>query len=233
MADTIEQNNKYPGIKLEEMVEAGLHFGHRTSKIHPKMMPYISTSRNNVHIINLEKTAECLNEALEFLKQSFSSGKVILIVGTKVQAKNLVKEAAIACGLPYITERWLGGTFTNFKTIQKRLEHLKDLKRKKETGELNKYTKRERGEFDKELKDAEVNFGGIMNLEKIPDVIFVFDMKKDLLAIKEAKKKGVKIIAVSDTNTDPTMADYPIPANDDSVTSIKYILNKIKEVIIK
>lgn len=233
MIENTEKKSEDFGIKIDDMAEAGLNFGHKTSRIHPKMKQYISSSKNDVSIIDLEKTSQLLGEALAFLKENFSSGKVILLVGTKVQVKDLVKETAIACGFPYITERWLGGTFTNFKTISKRIDHFKDLKKRKETGDLNKYTKRERGEIDKELKDAEVNFGGIMNLDKLPDVVFVMDMKKDSLAIKEARKRGVKIIAVADTNVDPTVVDYPIPANDDAITSIKYILDKVKQVIAK
>jgi small subunit ribosomal protein S2 len=220
-------------IKIEDMMEAGLHFGQKTSRVHPKMKPYISTVRNSVHIINLEKTLESLREALEFIKTSLEEGKVMLLVGTKVQAKESIKETAEECGLPYVNDRWLGGTFTNFKTIQKNIERLKDLEKKKQTGEFNKYTKKEKAKIDKEIKDLEVKIGGIKNLDKIPDIIFVVDAIKDALAIKEAKSKGVKVIAIVDTNVDPTIVDYPIPANDDAVTSIKYILDRVKEVASK
>ena len=220
-------------LDLEEMTKAGLYFGHRTSRIHPKMKPYISTTRNNVHIIDLEKTAENFKKALKFIKETISENKVLLVIGTKIQSKNLTKEFAKDCGLPYIVERWLGGTFTNFRTIKKRVEYFKDLEDKKKKGELKKYTKKERIKIDRELKNLENKFGGIKNLEKIPDVIFVLDMKKDSLAVKEAEKKGVKIVAVADTNVDPSLVDYPIPANDDAISSIKYILDKVKEVIIK
>lgn len=218
-------------INTEEMAEAGLHFGHRTSRIHPKMKPYIYGTRNTVHIINLEKTAEKFKRALKFIKEIISEGKTLLLVGTKIQVKDLAKEMAEDCELSYITERWLGGTFTNFKTIKKRIEYFKDLGKKKETGELKKYTKKERIKIDKELRDLEVKFGGIKELEKLPDAIFVLDIKKDILAVKEARMKGVKIIAIADTNVDPTLADYPIPANDDAISSVKYILEKVKKVI--
>lgn len=220
-------------INVEEMAQAGLHFGHRTSKIHPKMRPYIYGVRNTVHIVDLEKTKEKLIEALKFIQQLISEEKVLLLVGTKIQVKDLVKEMAEKCQLPYINERWLGGTFTNFGVIKKRIDYFKDLERKKAEGELEKYTKKERADFDQEIKKLETKFGGIKNLEKLPDAIFVLDMKKDFLAVKEAKAKGITVIGISDTNIDPTLADYPIPANDDAISSVRYILEKVKEVIEK
>ena len=145
----------------------------------------------------------------------------------------MVKKTAEDCALPYVIERWLGGTLTNFGIIKKRIEYFKDLERKKEAGELEKYTKKEQIEFEREIKNLEIKFGGIKNLEKLPDVIFVLDMKKEALAIKEAQMKEIKIIGIADTNVDPTLADYPIPANDDAILSVKYILEKVKEVILK
>jgi small subunit ribosomal protein S2 len=220
-------------IKLdtEEMAQAGLHFGHRTSRVHPKMIPYLYGVRNSVHIIDLEKTKEKFEEALKFIQELISEKKILLLVGTKIQAKDLVKNVATECGLPYVVERWLGGTFTNFETIKKRIEYFKDLEKKKAGGELEKYTKKERAKIDQELKDFEFKFGGIKNLERLPDAIFVLDMKKDDLAVKEARMKGIKVIGISDTNCDPTLADFPIPANDDAISSLKYILEKIKEAI--
>jgi len=221
------------GVNSEKMTEAGLHFGHRTSRINPKMKPYIYGVRNTVHIIDLEKSAEKFEEALEFIKKLISENKVLLLIGTKIQVKDLVKDIAKDCGLPYINERWLGGTFTNFKTIKKRLEYFNDLEAKKKKGDLAKYTKKERAKMDEELKNLEIKFGGIKELEKLPDAIFVLDMKKDALAVNEAGKKRIKIIGIADTNVDPTLADYPIPANDDAISSVKYILEKTKKVILK
>ena len=233
-----EKSEKTPkksefNLDTEEMAQAGLHFGHRTSRIHPKMTPYLYGVRNTVHIIDLEKTKEKFEEALKFIQELIAENKILLIVGTKIQAKGLVKDVATECGLPYVNERWLGGTFTNFETIKKRIEYFKDLEKKKAEGELEKYTKKERAKIDKDLRDSETKFGGIKNLERLPDAIFVLDMKKDDLAVKEARMKGIKVIGVSDTNTDPTLADYPIPANDDAVSSVKYISEKVKEVILK
>jgi len=220
-------------INVEEMAQLGVHFGHRTSKVHPKMKPYLFGARNTVHIIDLEKTAEKLKEALIFIQQLISENKVLLLVGTKVQAKELVKSTAKECGLPYVSERWLGGTFTNFETIKKRIDYFKELEKKKNEGELEKYTKKERIEIDKELRNLELKVGGIKNLIQLPEAIFVLDMRKDALSIKEAKRKGIKVIALADTNSDPTLADYVIPANDDAISSLRYILDKVKNIVLK
>ncbi len=220
-------------IDTEEMAQAGLHFGHRTSRVHPKIKPYLFGARNNIHIIDLEKTAEKLKEALKFIQEIIAENKTLLIIGTKIQIKDLVKEMAQDLGLPYVNERWLGGTFTNFDIIKKRIEYFKDLEKRKSAGELEKYTKKERAKIDQELKDLGKKFGGIKSLEKLPDVVFVLDMKKDFLAVKEAREKGVKVIGVAHTNVDPNLADYPIPANDDAASSIKYILDKVKEAVVK
>jgi small subunit ribosomal protein S2 len=220
-------------LDMEEMANAGLHFGHRTSKVNPKMQPYIFGVRNGLHIIDLQKTVEKMEDALKFIQKLVMENKTILVVGTKVQAAELIKEVAQECGLFYVSERWLGGTFTNFETILKRINYFKDLESKKSSGELDKYTKKERASFDKKLRDFEAKFGGMKNMAKIPDAILVLDMKKDALAVKEAKAKSVKIIAIAHTNVDPNIADYPVPANDDSASSLKYILEKIKEAILK
>ena len=233
MVKTVSKTKGGFNLDTEEMASAGLHFGHKTSKTHPKMAPYLFGVRNTIYIIDLEKTKEKFEEALKFIKEIVEEDKVLLLVGTKIQAKELVKNMAIECGLPYVYNRWLGGTFSNFGIIQKRVAYFKDLEVKKAAGELEKYTKKERLGLDKELKDLEIKFGGIKNLGKLPDAIFVCDMIEDELAIKEARMKGIKVIAICHTNTDPTLADYPIPASDDSVSSVKYILDKIKEVIIK
>jgi len=220
-------------LKADDMAEAGLHFGHRTSRVHPKMKPYIFGVRNTVHLIDLEKTVESFKQALEFIKEIISEKKTLLLVGTKVQIKDMAKDFAKECDLPYITERWLGGTFTNYATIKKRIEYFKELEEKKKTGELEKYTKKERANMDKELSNLETKFGGIKDMQGLPDAIFVLDMKKDALAVKEANMKGIKVVSIADTNVDPSLVDYPIPANDDAISSVKYILDKVKDVIIK
>lgn len=219
-------------LDVEEMAKAGLHFGHKTSKVHPKMLPFIFGVRNNIHIIDLEKTKEKFEEALKFIQQLISEGKIILFVGTKNQIKDLVKQIATECNVPYVNERWLGGTFTNFNVIKKRVEYLLDLEKKQKEGFFEKYTKKERMKIEKEIEKLKKKFEGLKTLVKLPEAIFICDMVKDKIAIKETKKKGIKIIAICDTNADPTQADYPIPANDDAISSVKYILEKVKETIL-
>ena len=220
-------------INVDEMEKLGIQFGHRTFRIHPKMKPYLSGTRSGIHIIDLEKTAEKLKEALKFIYNTIADGKVLLLVGTKIQLKDLVENTAKECDLPYVSERWLGGTFTNFDIMRKRIEGFKEIEKKKKEGGLEKYTKKERAKINKELQEYEIKFGGIKNLGKLPDVIFVLDMKKDEIAVKEAKMKNIKVIGVSHTNTNPDLADYPIPANDDTRSSIGYILGKVKEIILE
>jgi len=217
---------------LDAMMEAGLHFGHKTSKTHPKMKPYITGVRNTVHIINLEKTQEKLEEVLGVLKELISTEKIVLLVGTKVQAKNSVKEIAEETGLPYVTERWIGGLLTNFEEISKRIAHLKELEAKRDGEDFKKYTKWEQHEMEEEIKKLDRKFGGVKQLERLPDAMFVFDLDENELAVKEAKQKGLQILAIADTNTNPSTVDYIIPANDDSVSSISYIAQKIKETIL-
>lgn len=220
-------------LDTEEMARAGVHFGHKTSKVHPKMQPYLFGSRSGVHILDLEKTKQKFSQALEFVKELIASGKILLLVGTKVQTKDLLEKTAKECGLPYVSERWLGGTFTNFSIILKRIEYYKSLEKQKQEGDWEKYTKKEKAKFEKELNRLKIKFEGIRNLNRLPDVVFVCDMKKDELAIKEAKSKGIKIIAIADTNTNPDDADFPIPANDDAFSSLEYLLGKLEEVVLK
>ena len=219
-------------INSDEMMEAGVHLGHRVSRLHPKMKDYVFGVRNTIHIIDLEKTVVEFEKALNFIKELVEKRGTIILVGAKTPLKSLVKKTAIECNIPYVSERWLGGTFTNFKIILERIKYFRELERKKKEGELDKYTKKERVDFDKELKKLELKFGGIKNLDKIPEAIFVCDVKKDILAVKEARIKGVKIVAIVDTNIDPNLVDYAIPANDDAITSVRYILEKVKETIL-
>lgn len=217
----------------EEMLKAGVHFGHQTTKWNPKMEPYIFTVKNNVHIIDLEKTVPKLKEALDFLREIVTQEGIVLFVGTSPAAKKVTKDAALKCQMPYISERWIGGTLTNFKVISKRLEYFRDLENKKESGELKKYTKKEQHEFDKELTKLEKRFGGIKKMTKIPEALFIFDAKENSLAIKEAKRTGVKIVALCDTNVDPKDIDYPIPSNDDAISSLELLAGYIVKAINK
>lgn len=226
----VEENKV--NLNIEEMEKAGLHFGHRISKLHPKMKQYVSGIKSNVHIIDLYKTVQDLERALGFIARLSSEGKTLLFVGTKIQFKELTRGIAQSCQMPYVTERWLGGTFTNFETIAKRVQHFKDLERKKAAGELDKYTKKERMQFDKELESLRKKFEGIRDMEKLPEAVLILDLKKDKTCVREAKRKGIAVIGIVDTNIDPALADYPIPANDDAISSVKFILEKIQETII-
>lgn len=218
-------------FNIEEMEKASVQFGHRVSKLHPRMKPYLSGVKNGVHTIALEKTSEKLAEALKFIYSLVSEGKNVLLVGTKVPIKEMVKQSAESVNLPYVNERWLGGAFTNFDTILKRVNHFKDLQKQKEQGALDKYTKKERMIIEKEIQSLKTKFNGVRDLVKLPEAVFVSDMRKDELAAKEARKKGIKVIAICDTNTDPNTIDYPIPANDDAISSVKYILDRFVEVV--
>lgn len=219
-------------LNVEEMQKAGMNFGHNVSRLHPKMKNYVTGIKNNVHLINLEETAKEFEKTLKFVSKVISENGTILFVGTKVQVKELVKESAKASHMPYVTERWLGGTFTNFSTILNRVDHFKDLESKKAQGFFDKHTKKERMGIDEEIESLKKKFEGIRNLNKLPEAVLILDLKKDLTCVKEAKKKGIKIVGVVDTNIDPRLADYIIPANDDAISSIKYILEKIQETIL-
>ncbi len=228
----IRAKNKF-NLDIKEMAEAGLHFGHKLSTTHPKMKPFIHGTRNSINLIDLDKTKESFEKVLEFIKKQIFEGKILLVVGTKIQARKLVEDFGREYNLPYVSERWLGGTISNFEVIKKRIDYFNDLEKQKQEGELKKYTKKERGQFDLELGRLEKKFQGIKNLKKLPDIIFVLDIVKDALAIKEAKSRGVTTIGVCDANSDPSSVDWSIPANDDSVSSIKYILNKLSESVKK
>jgi len=216
---------------LEEMLKAGMHFGHRTSKWHPNMGPFIFGQRNNVHIIDLVKTRKMLGEALDFVKRNAAGGKSILLVGTKTQAKKTIKKTGEEADMPYVAEKWLGGCLTNFGVIRKSIKKYNDLLRHKQEGKLDKYTKKEQLEFDREIDRLEAKVGGLAKLTKVPDAIFIWDVKKEKTALSEAKKKNIPIIAVCDTNVNPEGISYVIPANDDAVKTIKLVLNLVKEAI--
>ena len=213
----------------KDLVEAGVVFGHSVSRRHPKMKPYISRVKGFIDIIDGNKTMEKLNAAIAFLKQSIMDGKTVVIVGTKTQTKEIVKEFAAAMNWPYVVERWLGGTISNFDVIKKRMYQFKDLKKGKELGTWDKYTKKEQSEMTKEMQRLDKKIGGIKDIDRQPDVLFVLDIEKDALAVKEGKDYGLKIVAITDTNVDPNIVDYMIPASDDAVSSVKYILDSIQK----
>lgn len=218
---------------IEEMLKAGMHFGHRTSKWHPKMEPFIFGSRKGVHIIDLRKTQTMLSSALEYIKNQTAEGNVILLVGTKMQVKNIMKKTAEEAGVPFVSSKWLGGSLTNFPIIRNLIKKFKDLSEKRDSGKLDKYTKKERLDFDCQIAKLDNNVGGLANLAKTPDVIFIWDIKKEKTAFTEALKKKIPIVAVCDTNANPEGVKYIIPANDDASKGIKIVMNLVKEAILE
>ena len=218
---------------VEEMLKAGMHFGHRTSKWHPKMAPFIFGARNGVHIIDLVKSRSYLEKSLEYMKQAASEGKVILFVGTKSQVKHPLKEMALEAGMPYVSEKWMGGLLTNFPVVKKLIKKFKDLNEEKATGRLAKYTKKEQLNFDREIVKLETKVGGLVNMTKLPDVVFVWDIREEKNAVLEAKKKNIPVVAICDTNVNPKNINYIIPSNDDATRTIKLLLNVIKEALLE
>ena len=221
-------------INMMTMLKAGVHFGHQKAKRHPKMEDYVYAVRNNVSIIDLRQSLEKLEEAREFAKKIAEQKGTILFVGTKKQTKKIVKEVAEKCGMPYVTERWLGGTLTNFKIILKRVEKFKKMRSEKESGEWkDKYTKKEQMEFGKDIERMELKFGGIKDLNKLPEALFIADPKENETAVKEAKIMNIPVIALADTDVNPSEISYPIPANDDAIQSIKIMVGAIGEAIME
>ncbi|MBI4598860.1 30S ribosomal protein S2 [Candidatus Uhrbacteria bacterium] len=216
---------------LAEMLQAGVHFGHQSSRWHPKMEPYIFTERGGIHVINLEKTQEKLEKAVDFLRGVAARGGVILFVGTKRQASEIVKREAEACGMPYVNNRWLGGTLTNFFEIRKLIRRYKTLKDQQVKGELRKYTKKEQLWFGREIEELDRKVGGIQTVERMPDVVFIVDMKAEKTALDEARVIGTQIAALCDTNVNPDDVQWPIPANDDAVKGIDMMLRVISEAV--
>lgn len=221
-------------ITLLELLKSGAHFGHTTSRWNPKMKPFIFTTRNNIHILDLEQTKKALEKAAKFAAELSARGGTLLFVGTKRQSKEIVKAAAVACGMPYVNVRWLGGTFTNFKTIQKTIRKMEKLESMKASGELEKnYTKKERLMVEREIEKMKKLFEGIQNVKKLPEAIFVTDVKHDAIAVKEAQKSKVKIIGLVDTNCSPVGIEYAIPCNDDATKVIELMTGVISQAVIE
>ncbi len=219
-------------VDMKALLEAGAHFGHKTSRWHPKMAPYIHSKRGGIHIINLEKTVEGLETALPKLTEIAKSGKKILFVGTKKQIKDVVKATAEAVEMPYVTERWVGGTLTNVETVNRQIKKLKDLERKMASGELeNRYSKLEVQRFQEEIDLLNERYGGIKDMTEQPVAIFVVDANEEKNAIKEANILNIPVFAMVDTNVDPTAINYVIPANDDSIKATTLILDYVAEAI--
>lgn len=220
-------------ISMKQLLEAGVHFGHQTRKWNPKMAPYIFTARNDIHIINLEDTVVLVDKAYEYIKEMASQGKTILFVGTKKQAQKAIEEEAKRCGMYYINSRWLGGTLTNFKTIRSRVERLNKLNNMEKVGEFNLLPKKEVIKLKAERDKLEKNLGGIKDMVKLPDVMFIVDTKKEHIAVKEARALNIPIVALLDTNCDPEPIDYIIPGNDDAIRAVQLIAAAMANAVIE
>ena len=220
-------------VAMKQLLEAGVHFGHQTRRWDPKMAEYIFQARNGIHIIDLQKTSKKLDEAYAFLKEQAEEGKTVLFVGTKKQAQECMKEAAIKCGMYYVDQRWLGGMLTNFETIRTRVQRLKDLEAMQEDGTYDVLPKKEVILLKKEMEKLERNLGGIKDMEELPGVIFLVDPKKERIAILEARKLDIPVIGLVDTNCNPEDVDYAIPGNDDAIRAVKLIADVMANAVIE
>lgn len=220
-------------ISMKHLLEAGVHFGHQTRRWNPKMAEYIFTERNGIYIIDLQKTVKKIEEAYYFIRDVVSKGGNVLFVGTKKQAQESIKEEAERSGQFFVNARWLGGMMTNFKTIRKRIDRLKELEEMEKNGVFEILPKKEVIKLKKEIRDLEKNLGGIKEMKKLPGVLFIVDPRKERIAILEAKKLGIPVVAIVDTNCDPDEVDYVIPGNDDAIRAVKLITSKIADAIIE
>ncbi len=220
-------------VSMKQLLEAGVHFGHQTRRWNPKMAEYIFTERNGIYIIDLQKTAKKLNEAYIFARDIAAAGGDILFVGTKKQAQDSVKEEAIACSMPYVNARWLGGMLTNFRTIRRRIERLNQLRTMEQDGTFDLLPKKEVIKLRLEIEKLEKFLGGIQDMKKIPGAMFIVDPRKERIAVQEAKKLGIPIIAIVDTNCDPDEIDAVIPGNDDAIRAVKLIAGTIAQAVIE
>ncbi|MDD3339139.1 MAG: 30S ribosomal protein S2 [Lachnospiraceae bacterium] len=220
-------------ISMKQLLEAGVHFGHQTRRWNPKMAPYIYTERNGIYIIDLQKSVGMVDDAYNAIGDIAANGGTILFVGTKKQAQDAIKAEAERCGMYFINERWLGGMLTNFKTIQSRIKRLKDIKRMAEDGTFDVLPKKEVIELNKELTKLQKNLGGIEDMKKIPDAIFVVDPKKERICVQEAHTLGIPLIGIADTNCDPEELDYVIPGNDDAIRAVKLIVSAMADAVIE
>ncbi|MBL6977810.1 MAG: 30S ribosomal protein S2 [Desulfobacteraceae bacterium] len=220
-------------INMKQLLEAGVHFGHQTRRWNPKMKPYIFGARNGIHIIDLQKTVRLIRIAYDFIVRTVADGYPLLFVGTKKQGHESVVKESERCGMFHVVNRWLGGTLTNFQTIKKSIARLKELEQMKEDGSINRYTKKEILKMDKELFKLERNLGGIKNMDELPGAVFVVDPKREKIAVREAKKLGIPVIAIADSNCDPDEIDFIIPGNDDAIRAIRLICSKVADAAIE
>jgi small subunit ribosomal protein S2 len=220
-------------VSMKQLLEAGVHFGHQTRRWNPKMAPFIFMDRNGIHIIDLQQTVTRLNEAYKFVEQLAAQGGTILFVGTKKQAQEAVAEEARRCGMYYVNQRWLGGMLTNFQTIQLRIRYLRDLEARRDRGDFERLPKKEAQHLQDDITRLERTLGGIKDMRRLPNAVFIIDTRKERTAVLEARRLEIPIIALADTNSDPDEIDYPIPANDDAIRAVRLLSSKIADAVIE
>ena len=220
-------------VSMKQLLETGVHFGHRTRRWNPKMARYIYTERNGVHIIDLHQTVKALEITYALVRDIVAQGNKVMFIGTKRQAQETIRQEAVRCNMPYVNQRWLGGTLTNWRTIKERIDHLKDLEARREAGEFDLLTKKESLMRDREIEKLNIRLGGIRDMEDVPGAVFIIDVKKEETAILEADRLGIPIIAVVDTNCDPDRIDYVIPANDDAIRAIRLMTSKMADAVLE
>jgi small subunit ribosomal protein S2 len=220
-------------VSMKQLLEAGVHFGHQTRRWNPKMKRFIFDERNGIYIIDLQKTMHQLNEVYDEVKRRAQDGQRILFIGTKKQAKESIQEESVRCGMPHISHRWLGGMLTNFSTIQKRVSYLKDLRKQEAEGEFEMRTKKEALNLRRKMEKLDRVLGGIVDMNELPDAVYIVDPKKEYIAVEEARKLGIPIIGIVDTNCDPDVIDYPIPANDDAIKAVRLISSLMASAVLE
>ncbi len=220
-------------ISMKALLESGVHFGHRTQKWHPAMKPFIFTERNGIHIIDLQKTSKAVQQSYNLIRDIVANGGTVLFVGTKRQAQETVQTEAIRCGMPYVTVRWLGGMLTNWRTIRQRINELEKLERMRDKGEFDRLTKKEAMILTREIEKLEILLGGVRQMVRLPEALFVVDVNREATAIHEANLLNIPVVALVDTNCDPTHVDYVIPSNDDAIRAIKLLVSKMADAVIE
>ena len=220
-------------ISMKALLESGVHFGHRTNKWHPRMKPYIFTERNGFHIIDLQQTVKALNTAYNLVRDTVTNGGAVLFIGTKRQAQDTIREEAVRCNMPYVTERWLGGMITNWSTIFLRIQELERLEKLRDSGDISRLTKKEGLLITREITRLETRLSGVRKMKKVPDLVFVVDVMREATAVHEANLKGIPVIALVDTNCDPSGVDYIIPSNDDAIRAIKLLVAKVADAALE
>jgi small subunit ribosomal protein S2 len=220
-------------VTMKQLLEAGVHFGHQTRRWNPKMKDFIFTERNGIYIVDLQKTVRLLDEAHNFVRDLVFRGGTVLFVGTKKQAQETIYDEATRCGMPYVNQRWLGGMLTNFETIKQRIERLKELEEQQESGFFERLPKKEVSQLTNELERLKKFLGGVRNMNELPDAVYIVDPRKEDIAVNEARKLGIPIIGIVDTNCDPDLIDYMVPGNDDAIRAVRLITSKVADAVLE